>query len=96
MWQLLRNHRYHNLAFKRQYPFGSSIADFVCKEQWIIIELDGGHHNETEEIEKDNIRTKFLESKGFKIIRFWNNDIDNNIEGVFQKLDEVLGFESLY
>jgi len=90
LWKLLRNHRYNNLAFKRQYPIGNYIVDFVCKEKLIIIELDGGQHNVPEEIKKDNVRTIFLESKGFKIVRFWNTDIDNNIDGVFQKLNEVL------
>jgi len=60
LWQLLKNHKYHNLAFKSQYPIGNYIVDFICKEKWIIIELDGGQHNEPEEIEKDNIRTEFL------------------------------------
>jgi very-short-patch-repair endonuclease len=92
LWQLLRNHQYHNLAFKRQHPIGNYIVDFICKEKWIIVEVDGGQHNNPEEIIKDKERTKFLESKGYLVIRFWNNEIDSNIEGVFRKMDEAFGF----
>ena len=88
MWQLLRNHRYKGLEFRRQQPIGPYIVDFVCREKWLIIELDGGQHNEDENIVYDDERTKYLESKGFKVIRFWNNDVDNNIEAVFDKIDE--------
>ena len=56
----------------------------------MIIELDGGQHNQDNNIVYDNERTKFIESEGYKVIRFWNNDIDNNIEGVFYKIDEFL------
>ena len=60
--------------------------DFVCEEIKLIIELDGGQHNEPENIEADKVRTEFLESKGFKVIRFWNKDINLNIAGVYEFL----------
>ena len=90
MWQLLRNHRYKNLAFKRQQPIGQYIVDFVCKEKKIIIEIDGGQHNEIETLEYDKERTLYLKSRGYTLIRFWNNDIDKNIEGVFIEIDKYL------
>ena len=90
LWNLLRNRRYKNLCFKRQYIIGNYIADFVCREKKIIIELDGGQHNQDSNIAYDNARTKYLESEGYKVLRFWNNDVDNNIEGVFWKIDEFL------
>jgi len=87
MWQILRNRNFHNLKFKRQHPIGKYIVDFVCIEKMLIIELDGGQHNEDVNIEYDNKRTKYLESLGFKVFRFWNNEIDNNLSGVYDFLE---------
>ena len=56
----------------------------------IIIEIDGGQHNLDVNIIKDEERTKFLESKGYKVIRFWNNDINNNLDGVYQQLMDYI------
>ena len=89
LWQLIRNRQFHGLRFLRQYVIGKYIADFVCREKKIIIELDGGQHNEEQNIILDTERTEYLKSKGYKVVRFWNNDIDFNIEGVYQKLEEV-------
>ncbi len=88
LWSLLRNRQYKNLRFKRQQPIGEYIVDFVCREKWLIIELDGGQHNEDKNIEYDNKRTEYLESRGFKVLRFWNNEVDNNIDGVFEIIDK--------
>lgn len=90
LWNILRNHQFYGLKFRRQYPIGKYIADFVCKEEKIIIEVDGGQHNFEKNILNDNERTQYLESKGYKVIRFWNNDIDENLEGVFSKLKEII------
>ena len=89
IWNLLRNRKFLNLKFKRQFPIGQYIVDFVCEEKKIVIEIDGGQHNELEEQIKDDIRTKFIETKGYKVYRFWNNDIKENIDGVYQKLIEI-------
>lgn len=88
LWKILRNRQFKNLAFKRQYPIGNYIVDFICKEKWLIIEIDGGQHNTPEAIEYDNNRTEYLESRGFTVLRFWNNEIDNELDGVFFKIDE--------
>ncbi len=88
LWNLLKNKQFHNLSFRRQHPIGDYIVDFICRSQKLIIELDGGQHNIDENIKYDKKRTKFLESLGFKVIRFWNNDIDNNIEGVIKFIEE--------
>ena len=90
LWNLLRNKRYKNLCFKRQFIIGNYIVDFVCREKKLIIEVDGGQHNQDDNIAYDNERTKYLESEDYKVLRFWNNDIDNNIDGVFSKIDEFL------
>ena len=87
LWNIIRNHKFNNLKFKRQQPIGKYIVDFICKDIKLIIELDGGQHNTKENILADEKRTKFLESKGYKVIRFWNNEIDNNIEGVYLELE---------
>lgn len=83
LWTFLRKKNINNLKFRRQYPIGNYIVDFICNEKKLIIEIDGGQHNENKNITYDQERTKYLESKGYKVIRFWNNDIDNNIEEVY-------------
>ena len=84
MWDKLRSRRFEDLKFRRQHPIPPYIADFFCEELGLIIELDGGQHTE----DKDHQRTKFLEAQGYQIIRFWNNDVLNNIEGVMTKIKE--------
>ena len=90
MWQLLRNRRYKNLCFNRQRPIGNYIVDFVCREKKLIIELDGGQHNQDKNIACDEERTQYLESLGYTVLRIWNNDIDSNIEGVFLEIDKYI------
>lgn len=85
-WSIVRNHKFYSLEFRRQYPMGDYIVDFICREKKIIIELDGGQHNELENVEYDKQRSLYLEKRGYKVIRFWNNDIDDNIEGVYEIL----------
>lgn len=91
IWQLLRNNQFQNLKFRRQYPIGDYVVDFICKEEKIIIEIDGGQHNIDKNIEKDKLRTEYLKSKGYRVIRFWNNDVDKNLEGVYEELLKVIG-----
>ena len=88
LWNLLRNRQFSNLKFRRQYPIGKYIVDFVCIKKKLIIELDGGQHNLDKNIEYDNQRTQFLENLGYTVIRFWNNDIDNNLDGVIMELEK--------
>lgn len=90
LWQFLRKKSIDGLKFRRQYPIGNYIVDFICNEKKLIIEVDGGQHNEAQNIAYDKERTEFLENKGYKIIRFWNSDIDNNIEGVYQEILKYL------
>ena len=90
LWNILRNRQFYGLKFKLHFTIGNYIVDFVCEEKKIVIELDGGQHNEEENKLKDNIRTEFIESKGYKVIRFWNNDINTNLEGVYVDLQRKL------
>ncbi len=84
LWNILRANRLNGLHFKRQQPIGNYVVDFVCFAHKLIIELDGGQHSELENILKDTKRTNFLENNGFKVIRIWNNEIFENIEGVVE------------
>ena len=90
VWQFLRNRSVNGHKFRRQYPIGNYIVDFICNEKKLIIEIDGGQHNDDKQIHYDQERTKYLETKGYKVIRFWNSDIENNIEGVYQEILKYL------
>ncbi len=80
LWQCLKGKQLEGLKFRRQEQIGRFIADFVCYERKIIVEADGSQH--TLEKEKDEERTEWLNSQGFTVLRFWNNEILTNIEGV--------------
>ena len=89
IWNLIRNRQLNGLKFVRQYPIGKYIVDFACRDKKIVIELDGGQHNNEFNIIYDEERIKYIESLGYKVFRFWNNEIDSNIEGVYEKLLEI-------
>lgn len=84
LWGYLRSKQLAGYKFKRQEPVDNYIADFVCYEVRIIIEVDGGHHalRETE----DKKRDEYIKSNGFKVLRFWNNEVLGNIEGVLETI----------
>lgn len=90
LWNMLRNHQFYGYEFRRQYPIGDYIVDFICREKKIIVEIDGGQHNEQNNIQYDIKRTEFLHSIGYKVLRFWNNEVDNNIEGVFEIIKQEI------
>ena len=85
LWKYLRGKRLNSIKFKRQEPIGKYIVDFISYKKKIIIELDGGQHAKNE---KDIERDKFLKGQGYKIIRIWNNEVLNNIEGVIETIIE--------
>jgi len=82
LWQRLKAKQLDGLKFRRQEQIGHFIADFVCFEKGLIVEADGGRHSL--EKEKDKERTQWLDSHGFTVLRFWNNEILTNIEGVME------------
>ena len=84
LWQHLRFRQLDSYKFRRQCPIGSYIVDFVCFERKLIIELDGSQH--AEKISYDSKRTQWLESEGFQVLRFWNNQVLNEIESVLSKI----------
>jgi very-short-patch-repair endonuclease len=90
LWSRLKNRNFKNLKFRRQYSIGKYIVDFICLEKKLIIELDGWQHKEENQERYDQERTKFFEKLGFKVLRFWNNEVNDNLAGVFLKVDEEL------
>ena len=86
LWYFLHKKQLEGLRFKRQEPIGKYVADFVCPALRLVIEVDGGQHGI--EIEKDAARTAWLESQGYSVIRFWNNEVMGNIEGVLRSIRE--------
>ena len=76
------------MNFRRQHAIGNYIPDFVSIKKKLAIELDGSQHLEQEEYDIE--RTKYLESQGYKVIRFWNNQVMNDIEGVFRAIETAL------
>jgi very-short-patch-repair endonuclease len=80
LWKYLRAKRLGGLKFRRQEPIGNYIVDFISFENHVIVELDGSQHLERKV--EDDERTRWLEDQGFKVLRFWNNDVLKNIEGV--------------
>lgn len=90
LWKFLRGKQL-GCKFRRQHPFGPYIADFVCLEHRLIIELDGGGHTEKKQAHKDKERTAFFNAQGFEVLRFWNNEFFEHSEAVLQAIyDKVL------
>jgi very-short-patch-repair endonuclease len=83
-WSKVRDGRLFGLKFKRQYGIGSYILDFYCREKKLAIEIDGSQHRK--KIDYDNERTKYLNSIGIMVLRFWNNDVMKNMDGVLTKI----------
>lgn len=80
LWQSLRLRQIEGHKFRRQHPIGRYIVDFVCLECGLVVEVDGGQHSEHQDY--DEVRTEWLRQRGFRVIRFWNHEVMNNIEGV--------------
>ena len=89
IWSRLRDRRLSGARFRRQHPIGPFIADFCCTDAKLVIELDGGQHALKKR--SDAERTAFLEGQGYRVIRFWDNDVLSNLEGVLHRIVEALG-----
>ncbi|MBI4334242.1 MAG: endonuclease domain-containing protein [Chloroflexi bacterium] len=92
LWSRLRRKQLDGFNFRRQQPVGPCVADFVCFEKKLIVELDGSQHDEGRE--KDEEKTAWLNKGGFTVIRFWNNDVFGNLEGVWEVIEEALNSPS--
>jgi very-short-patch-repair endonuclease len=84
LWFRLRDRRLAGLKFNRQVPIDRFVVDFVCRDAKLIIELDGGQHDEDRA--RDANRTEILEAMGYLVLRFWNNDVLRNTEGVLEEI----------
>ena len=87
LWNRIRNRQIDGHKFVRQVPILGYICDFVCREQRLVIEVDGGQHNESA---ADVIRDRRLMDEGYRVQRFWNNDVLGNIEGVLMTIQAEL------
>ena len=87
LWRLLRDRRLDRFKFRRQHVIGPYITDFCCPEKKVVIELDGGQHADEGQEDVDGKRDKYLQGRGYRVLRVWNNEIDGNLEGV---LDQIL------
>jgi very-short-patch-repair endonuclease len=88
IWQRLRSRQAEGYRFRRQVPFGRFIADFICHEAKLIVEIDGGQHDRSSE--QEVWRTRFLESQGYRVLRFWNNEVLENPDGVHPVIAQEL------
>ncbi|HJU17653.1 MAG TPA: endonuclease domain-containing protein [Stellaceae bacterium] len=88
IWRKLRSRQMERYRFRRQVPIGRFIADFVCHEARLIVEIDGGQHDPASEPEAR--RTRFLEGEGYRVLRFWNNEVLENPDGVQIMIAEAL------
>ena len=88
LWSVLRGNKLNGVKFRRQHAIGNYIVDFVSIKKKLIIELDGSQH--LEQTEYDKVRTEYLESQGYRVVRFWNNQVEKEIEGVVQVINDNL------
>ena len=90
LWQKLRNRQLYGMKFFRQYSFEAYILDFYCPKLKLAIELDGGQHAEEDRHEYDEHRSKYLKAHGIEVMRFWNNEVMRNMDGVLSRIEERL------
>ena len=88
LWSRLRSRHIHGVKFRRQHPAAGYIVDFCCPERHLVIELDGGQHMERRAA--DTKRTRALEQQGYRVLRFWNNEVTGNLDGVLMRIAEYI------
>ena len=94
LWRELRGRRFDGFKFRRQQPIGPYIADFCCFEAKLTIELDGGGHAHKDVAAYDRRRTEYMRSLGLRELRFWNNDITDNLEAVLSTIEKAITGEN--
>ncbi|WP_202305199.1 endonuclease domain-containing protein [Dryocola clanedunensis] len=93
LWKSLRNRQFAEFKFRRQHPLRPFIVDFACLEAKLIVELDGGQHDENRRYDEE--RRRWLEKRGWKVLRFWNNEFRANQEGVLMEILASLNARSI-
>ncbi|MDJ0943779.1 MAG: endonuclease domain-containing protein [Kiloniellales bacterium] len=91
LWSALRNRQAAGLKFRRQVPLGPYVVDFFCLSASLVVEVDGGQHGAPDGRAQDARRTRWLEAEGYRVIRFWNNEVAENPEGVLTVILEAAG-----
>ncbi len=91
LWMFLRTLREQGVHFRRQHAIGSYVTDFCAPRHHLVIELDGSQHLDQED--SDNERTAFLRAQGFRVLRFWNDQVMTDVEGVMRAIRMALGQE---
>ena len=88
LWMRLRSRQLSGYRFRRQHPVGPYVVDFICIEAGLVVEVDGGQHSLDKE--RDQLRTEYLERAGFRVVRFWNNDVLLNTANVLEEITREL------
>ncbi len=88
LWARLRNKQIHGIKFFRQFSIGAYVLDFYSPTIKLAVELDGGQHAGKDAQEYDEVRSDYLRAQGIEVMRFWNNDVMQNVEGVLQRIAE--------
>ncbi len=91
LWNMLRLRQMGGYRFRRQHPLGRYVLDFVCLEVGLAIELDGSQHAMSQT--SDTICDLWLESKGFRVVRFWNHEVDKSFDGILIRIRLELGID---
>jgi very-short-patch-repair endonuclease len=86
LWRALKELPVEGTHFRRQAPIGTYVVDFLCPAKSLIVELDGGHHNDDETAKRDRERQVWLEQQGYRVIRFWNSDVTGNLNAVMERI----------
>ena len=86
LWRALRGRGLGGFKFVRQEPIGPYFADFVCRDEKLVIEIDGATHSTDEELRNDARRTEFLQARGYRVVRFQNEDVYRNLDGVLETI----------
>ena len=86
LWRALKTLPIDGTHFRRQAPIGPYVVDFFCPAKRLIIELDGGHHNEDAAASNDRKRQLWLEQEGYCVLRFWNSELNDNLTGVLERI----------
>jgi very-short-patch-repair endonuclease len=86
LWRALKELPVDGTHFRRQAPIGPYVVDFLCPAKHLIIELDGGHHNDDENTRRDRERQLWLEHEGYRVVRFWNSEITDDLRAVLERI----------
>ena len=90
LWSKLRDRRLAGWKFRRQMPIGRYVVNFCCPDGWLVLEVDGGQHTTDQSLDRDRDRTAALEAGGYLVVRFWNREVIENLDGVCETILNLL------